>query len=95
MIIESRAFARAGLLGNPSDGYFGKTISIIVRYFSASVSLYETPDLCIEETEVDINKFRNIYHLADSVKLTGYYGGSRLIKAAIKKFWDYCEQNHI
>jgi glucuronokinase len=95
MIIESRAFARAGLLGNPSDGYFGKTISIIVRNFSASVSLYETPDLCIEETEVDINKFRNIYHLADSVKLTGYYGGSRLIKAAIKKFWEYCEQNHI
>lgn len=95
MIIESRAYARAGLLGNPSDGYFGKTISIIVRNFSASVMLYETPELCIEECEVDLNTFRNMYHLVDSVKLTGYYGGTRLVKAAIKKFWEYCETNDI
>jgi len=95
MIIETRAYARAGLLGNPSDGYFGKTISIIVRNFAASISLYESPELRIEEMEVDLNTFRNIYHLVDSVKLTGYYGGTRLIKAAIKKFWEYCEQNEI
>jgi glucuronokinase len=95
MIIESRAFARAGLLGNPSDGYFGKTISIIVRNFGASVSLYESPELKIEEADVDLNTFRNIYHLVDSVKLTGYYGGTRLVKAAIKKFWEYCEDQHI
>ncbi len=90
MIIESRAFARAGLLGNPSDGYFGKTISIIVRNFSATVSIYETPELVIEDSEEDINRFRNIYHIVDSVKLSGYYGGNRLIKAAIKKFCEYC-----
>ncbi len=93
MIIESRAFARAGLLGNPSDGYFGKTISIIIRNFGARVSVYETPELVIEEQAVDSNKFRNIYQLVDSVKLTGYYGGTRLVKAAIKKFAEYCEMN--
>jgi glucuronokinase len=95
MIIETRAYARAGLLGNPSDGYFGKTISIIVRNFGASISLYETPELRIEESEVDLNTFRNIYHMADSVKLTGYYGGTRLIKAGIKKFLEYCESQKI
>jgi glucuronokinase len=95
MIIESRAYARAGLLGNPSDGYYGKTISIIVRNFGASVSLYESPELKIEETETDRNTFRNIYHLVDSVKLSGYYGGARLIKAAIIKFTEYCESNNI
>lgn len=95
MIIESRAYARAGLLGNPSDGYNGKTISIIIRNFGASVTLYETPELKIEETEVDLNTFRSIYHLADSVKLTGYYGGTRLVKAAIKKFCEYCDSNSI
>ena len=31
--------ARAGLIGNPSDGYFGKTISVIVRDFAAQVGL--------------------------------------------------------
>ena len=95
MIIETRAFARAGLLGNPSDGYFGKTISIIVRNFGAHVTLYESPELVIEEQAVDINKFRNLYQLVDSVRLTGYYGGTRLVKAAIKKFWEYCSDNKI
>ncbi len=95
MIIETRAYARAGLLGNPSDGYFGKTISIIVKNFGASISLYETPELRIEEMEVDLNTFRSIYHMVDSVKLSGYYGGTRLIKAAIKKFVEYCESNNI
>ena len=95
MIIESRAYARAGLLGNPSDGYYGKTISVIIRNFGAIVSIYESPDLVIEEQVIDSNRFRNIYHLVDSVNLTGYYGGARLIKAAIKKFCEYCENNKI
>ena len=95
MIIETRAYARAGLLGNPSDGYFGKTISISVRNFGAHVSLYETPELQIESQQQDLNRFRNVYDLVESVSLVGYYGGTRLIKAAIKKFCEYCEQNNI
>ena len=95
MIIESRAYARAGLLGNPSDGYFGKTISIIVKNFGAIVSLYQTPELVIEEMEVDRNSFRNIYHLTDSIRRNGYYGGRRLIKAVVKRFCEYCDLNRI
>ena len=95
MIIEARAFARAGLLGNPSDGYFGKTISITVRNFGANVTLYETPELVIEEQEEDRNQFRNIHQLMENVRATGYYGGTRLVKAAIKKFGEYCEDKGI
>jgi glucuronokinase len=95
MIIESHAYARAGLLGNPSDGYYGKTISIIVRNFGAHVSLYQTPELRIEPRNEDLNIFRNIYDLVESVNLVGYYGGDRLIKAAIRRFWTYCEENQI
>lgn len=91
MIIESRAYARAGLLGNPSDGYFGKTISIIVKNFGAHISLYQSPELHIEPQEQDLTTYHNIYHLKDSVSLTGYNGGIPLIKAAIKKFCEYCE----
>lgn len=95
MIIESRAYARAGLLGNPSDGYFGKTISIIIRNFGAIVCLYESPELVIEPQAVDRNSFRNIHQLVESVNLTGYYGGDRLIKASVKKFFEYCQQHSI
>ena len=95
MIIETRAFARAGLLGNPSDGYFGKTISISVRNFGAQISLYASPELRIEQQIQDRNEYRNIYHLIESIDLHGYYGGDRLIKAAIKKFYQYSARNGI
>ena len=95
MIIETRAFARAGLLGNPSDGYYGKTISIVVRNFGAHISLYETPELHIEPMDQDLNIYKNIHDLVEAVNLTGYYGASRLVKASIKKFAEYCVQNNI
>lgn len=95
MIIETRAYARAGLLGNPSDGFFGKTIAISVRNFGASISLYESPELHIEPQAQDDSTFKSIYHLRDSVSMLGYNGGIPLIKAGIKKFGDYCEENQI
>ncbi|MFC5407844.1 mevalonate kinase [Larkinella bovis] len=95
MIIETRAYARAGLLGNPSDGFFGKTISISVRNFGASVSLYESPELNIEPQPQDTNSFRSIYHLRDAVASLGYHGGVPLIKAALKRFCEYCDQQGV
>ena len=35
LLIRKRAFARAGLIGNPSDGYHGRTISISVLWAPA------------------------------------------------------------
>ncbi|UHG93725.1 mevalonate kinase family protein [Spirosoma oryzicola] len=95
MLIETRAYARAGLLGNPSDGFFGKTIAISVRNFGASVTLYESPELIIEAQPQDTNVFRSLHHLRDAVSMLGYHGGVPLLKAAIKKFGEYCETQHI
>ena len=95
MIIETRAYARAGLLGNPSDGYYGKTISVSVRNFGAHVSMYESPELRIEPEPQDVNVYRNIHELVDSINSHGYYGAERLIKAAIKKFLEYSVKNNI
>jgi glucuronokinase len=95
MIIESRAFARAGLLGNPSDVYFGKSIGICVRNFDAAVSICESAKLKIASHPDDENIFQNINHMIDTVKYTGYYGGERLIKAAIKVFYGYCLDQHL
>ncbi len=89
-IIRKRAFARAGLLGNPSDGYNGKTISIIVRNFRAEVVMYEWDSVDIVQSRDDRARFRSIHDLAQDVSLHGYYGGIRLIKATIKRFVDYC-----
>lgn len=91
MIVRTRVYSRAGLAGNPSDGYFGKTLSVTFQNFYAEVTMYETPDLEILPNDRDHSYFSNFEHLVTDVKHHGYYGGIRLIKAAAKKFFDYCQ----
>ncbi len=90
-IIRTRAYARAGLIGNPSDGYHGKTISVIVRNFRAKVTLYEWPSIEIVWSQDEHSRFDSVHELVHDVQLHGYYGGIRLVKATIKRFVEYCE----
>jgi glucuronokinase len=94
-IIRKTSYARAGLLGNPSDGYHGKTISIILRNFWANVVLYEWDSVEIVLAQRDRARFHSVHDLAKDVDLHGYYGGIRLIKATIKLFVDYCQSQGI
>ena len=94
-IVRSASYARAGLLGNPSDGYFGKTIAIIVRNYAAQIVLYEWPELEIVLSRQDRCQFDRIEELVEDVKLNGLYGGLRLIKAAIKVFAEHCQESKI
>lgn len=95
MLIHTYAHARAGLIGNPSDGYFGKTISIILKNFAAQVTCYESPKVHIVPAQCDHSAFDSLDHLAEDVQRNGYYGGMRLIKAAIKRFHEHCQDNGI
>ncbi|MBW8014724.1 MAG: GHMP kinase [Planctomycetes bacterium] len=95
MIIRQKAYPRVGLIGNPSDGYFGKTISFTFGNFAAEVVLFESPELEIDPSEKDESYFSSIDDLVNDVRLHGYYGGIRLLKATIKRFYDYCDENQI
>lgn len=95
MLISTKAYARAGLVGNPSDGYFGKTISFIIRNYCAEVTLFETPELIIEPNQRDHSSFGSIDALARDVRQFGYYGGIRLLKASVKRFYEYCTKHHL
>jgi glucuronokinase len=95
MIITTHAYARAGLVGNPSDGYFGKTISFVIRNFKATVHLWESPHFEILPTHGDFARFDNVRSFVRDVRLHGYYGGLRLQKACVKKFLDHCQKSEI
>ena len=90
MIIHKKAHPRAALVGNPSDGYFGKTIAFTFKNFFAEVTLYESPELEIIPSTRDHCRFADVHQLVDDVDKYGYYGGIRLLKASIKRFYDYC-----
>jgi len=95
MIIRSTSYPRAGLIGNPSDGYFGKTISACFKGFQASIELWESPTIELLPSRRDHSVFSSIEGLHEDVRLHGYYGGFRLLKATIKAFVDYCRRHGI
>jgi len=95
MIITTYAYPRAALIGNPSDGYHGKTIAFVFRNYQASVQLYETPELMLMPSPRDQDNFADLEDLSRKVGMFGYYGGIRLLKAAAKKFYNYCIENGI
>ncbi len=95
MVIKTASYPRAGLIGNPSDGYHGKTISFIIRNFSAQVTLWESPELTIQPARRDEMIFASISDLVEDTRTFGYYGGLRLLKASVKSFHDYCRDSGI
>jgi glucuronokinase len=93
-VITAHAYARAGLVGNPSDGYFGKTISFIVRNFFVTVKLCESPVFEIVPGPCDTARYPSVSHFLREQKLFGYYGAQRLMKAAVKRFFEFAQQQH-
>ncbi|MBI4876501.1 MAG: GHMP kinase [Acidobacteria bacterium] len=94
-MIETYAYARAGFLGNPSDGYFGKTIAFLVRNFRARVLLYPSAKLEIKLSKADTPAFENLDDLYRTTRWRGYYGGVRIIQALLVRLVDYCRDNGI
>ena len=93
--IKARSFARAGFLGNPSDGYFGKTISFTFRDFWVDLKLTPSARLRFVPGEVDDATFESPEKLVHDLRLYGYYGGIRILKAMSKRFFEYCMTNGI
>jgi glucuronokinase len=95
VMIETFGYARAGLLGNPSDGYFGKTISFLVRNFRARVLVYPSARLEIRPSKADMPVFESLEDLYATTRWRGYYGGIRIIQALVVRFIDYCRERDI
>lgn len=96
IVIEHKSYARVGLLGNPSDVYFGRTISFSLANFFASVKLQSSLHLIIQpHPNHDLVQFDDLDHLANRLEKEGYYGGVRLLMALCKVFYKYCKANKI
>jgi glucuronokinase len=94
-MVESYAYARAGLLGNPSDGYCGRTIALLVRNFRARVLLYPSARLEIKASKADMPVFESLGELYALTRWRGYYGGIRIIQALLVRLIDYCREQGI
>ncbi len=93
-VIHTRAYARVGLLGNPSDGYGGKTLAVTIANFFAEAWLTPAPKgagiTLIPHPISDPLHFSNLSHLSTLAGREGYSGGIRLMMAALHRFRKHC-----
>ncbi|XP_065898856.1 uncharacterized protein [Dysidea avara] len=94
--ITCRSYARIGLMGNPSDGFNGKTISLTISNFWADATLTESTKLkLIPHPLYDPTDFGSLSDLDGITRKEGYLGGLRLLQATCKKFYQYCVEHGI
>ncbi len=85
--------ARVGLLGNPSDGYGGRTLAVTVPRFSATVEL-ETSQVAgsdgvqIVPLASDRPQWASVGDLVKRVDAEGYGTGPQLLTATVRTFVD-------
>lgn len=91
VVISTKAYARVGLIGNPSDGFHGKTIAVTLSNFWASVELWESERLTLLPHPLyDPLDFSGLADLHFIGRREGYYGGTRLLLATCKRFQELC-----
>ncbi len=95
MLLHVQTYARAGLLGNPSDGYHGKTIALALSAFPVTVTIYESPEIHLEPNVEDNSDYRNLAAMVHEIERFGYYGGLRLVKSTCRQFFHYCQAHGI
>lgn len=94
--MEHRAYARVGLLGNPSDVYGGRALSFTVADLWATVRLSPSAELLIRpHPHHDLLAFPSLPGLVNRLQNEGYYGGVRLLMAICKVFYNHCIQHNI
>ncbi len=87
-MIRHTAPARVGMLGNPSDGYGGRTLSFAVSRFEAAVELEAADRLEIVANPDDEPSWGSVGELMERVDRHGYGTGPQLLAAAVRTFAD-------
>lgn len=87
MIVGS-APARVGLLGNPSDGYGGRTLGLAVPAFEAIVEVEPSDRLEIVESDDDRPVWSSLADLVERVDRHGYGTGPQLLAATVRTLAD-------
>ena len=87
------AYARAGLLGNPSDGYGGKAIAISVCTFRAQVTIEAAERLEIVPGDSDLLVFDSFDSAHRALSKRGCEDGLRLLRATLVEFADHYRES--
>lgn len=87
-IIKTHAFPRAAIIGNPSDGFFGKTIAFVFSDFAVQAELRPSEKLQLFQNGKG-ESFRDVIDFEGQIQRNGYGDALILAKASLKRFIEF------
>jgi glucuronokinase len=87
--VRGSASARAGLVGNPSDGYGGAVVAVPVPGLAAEVVVADAERVSVEGP-ADESSWPDVASLVRHVGRYGHEGGQRLVTAAVARLARAC-----
>ncbi len=92
-VIKKTAYPRAAVIGNPSDGFYGKTIAFPFSNFQAEASLTESQSITINGSKGSV--FSDLDAFYKDYQSQGLNPENPLVSATIKRFLDFCISQNI
>jgi glucuronokinase len=92
-VIKKIAYPRAAVIGNPSDGFYGKTIAFPFSNFQAEAHLTEAEGIIIRGPEP--LSFSSLDAFYKDYSEHGLSPQNPLSCATLRKFLSYCQAQHI
>lgn len=89
-MIKKIAYPRAAVIGNPSDGFFGKTIAFPFSNFHAEARLTES-----ESINIGNSSYVHLEAFYQSYKQHGVDAENPLVSASLKRFYRHCQYQKI
>lgn len=93
MVIKNISYPRAALIGNPSDGFYGKTIAFPFNNFHVEAKLIEREGILMRQASDEI--FESINSFYAHYVSQGNQNPKHILYATVKKFLDYCKAEKI
>src|SRR5215831_12584323 len=83
--VRREAYARAGLLGNPSDLFEGRVLALTLANFRAAVTIEPAQRLEIAPGADDRTEYPSLVEAAQMLDAYGCEDGVRLLRAVLRK----------
>ena len=93
MHIKKISYPRAAVIGNPSDGFYGKTIAFPFSNFHVEAKLTERQGILLSAADAGVLSDLDAFY--QDYLLLGVRSENTLVRATIKKFIDYCKSESI
>jgi glucuronokinase len=96
-MICKKAYPRVSIAGNPSDGFWGKCVSMTFFNYSAYCNISHSEAFAIKNGQylLDFNHIKDLGYLFPLSNPQPKIEKNKLALAAIKTFFDFCSLNNI